>query len=293
MARRIQEAGWPLVVYNRDIGATKPFAEKGIKVAGNPREVAASSDIVFSMVTDDQAVRNIAFGRDGIFAGLREDKIYADITTASSELALELQSAATGIGAKTLDVKVSGSIEPAEKGELLILVGGDSQAIERVRPVLEVLGRKIIRTGSHGTASLIKIAINVLLDLQMEALSEALVITQKAEIATDVIAEAINSSGMSSPFIKGKLQTIQNQDYRSQFALRLAQKDLELALDESKRLMAPIPATAATNEVAKSALAAGLGDKDMSALYLLITSLAGTVAEPIKSKTMKEPAQSM
>jgi len=293
MAGRLLEAGWPLVVYNRTRGAAQPFADRGAAVGASPREVAEKADIVMTMVTDDAAVRDVVFGADGVLAGLGTGKVLADLTTASPARAIEIESAAAGIGARTLDVRVSGSIEPARKGELLILAGGDSQTLDRTRPVLEVLGRKIIHTGSHGTAAVTKLALNILLGLEMQALAEAFTLARKAGISAEVIAETIGSSGLSSPFITSKLALIRSGDFAPTFTLRLMQKDFALALDEGVRLATPLPATAAADEVAKAGMANGLGDLDFAALYLAQTMLSGVKPESAPKEHVKEPAQAI
>ncbi|MBI2843213.1 MAG: NAD(P)-dependent oxidoreductase [Armatimonadetes bacterium] len=293
LATRLIEAGWPLIVYNRTAGATRPFASKGATVASSPREVAEDSDIVITMVSDDSAVRSVVFGDDGAIAGLGDGKTLADMTTASPGLAIELERAVAVVGAKTLDVRVSGSVEPARKGELLILVGGDSQVIERICPILDVLGRKIIRTGGHGTAAIVKLALNILLGLEMEALAEAFVLAGKAGVSPDVTSDAIKSSGVASQLITGKLKLLREGDLERRFALRLMQKDFNLALEEGTRLASPLPATAAANEVAKAGVANGFGDYDFAALYLAIAALAGLSPEPAAAEHLKEPAQAV
>ncbi|HOK53972.1 MAG TPA: NAD(P)-dependent oxidoreductase [Armatimonadota bacterium] len=296
MANRLLDAGWKLIVYDRKETACRVLVLKGAAIAVNPREVAEKADIVLTMLSDDNAVRDAAFGDNGIFAGLGEGKILADISTTSLGLALDLEAAASGVGAKSLDVRVSGSIDHAQTGDLLILVGGNSQVLERVRPVLEVLGKKIIHTGGHGTAASVKIALNILLGLEMQALAETMVLARKSGIAPLIMSEVITSSGLASPLIISKLKQIHNNDFNLRFALKYMQKDLGLALDEGQRLNVPMPAVASVNEVAKAGIAAGYGDIDCSVLYLVIAQMSGLQIETTVSDTQaltEEPAHAI
>lgn len=280
MARHVIGAGWPLVVYNRTAEATRPFAERGAAVAHTPDKVAHSSDIVFTMVSDDSAVRSVVFGDNGVLAGLGQGKVLVDMTTASPGLALELESAASKVGAATLDVRVSGSVDAAEKGELLILIGGDHRVVDRVRPILDLFGRKFIRTGGHGSAAIAKIALNVILGLQMQALSEAIVLATKTGLALAVIAEVVEASGVASPFIRGKLRLVLEGDFERRFSLRMMQKDLRLALSEAERSATVLPATTAANETAKGGLCFGVGELDVAALYLALAEASGVKPGP-------------
>lgn len=292
IVNRIMDAGWHVVVYDRKDEVAKPFAEHGATVAGSPREVAENADIVFTMVTDDTAVRDVVFGGTGVFAGMSEGKILVDMTTASPELALELESEGSEIGVKTLDVRVSGSVDAAESGDLLVLIGGESQVIDRVCPVLDLIGRKFVRTGGHSTAAVVKLALNVLLGIEMEALAEAYILARKSGIAPSVISEAISISGMASPFIKGKLKLINANDYGRRFSLRLMQKDLRLALAEGEHTCTPLPATSSTNEMAKAAMARGYSDLDMASLFMAFSKISGVRQEAVSAR-QKEPAQAV
>lgn len=293
IAMRILDAGWNLVVYSRSPEASHPFANRGATVAVNPREVAEESDIVFIMVTDDEAVRDVVFSDNGVLAGLSDGKILVNMTTSSPALTLELKSAASGVGARTLDVKVSGSVDAAESGNLLVLIGGDPQVINRVCNVLDLLGRKVIRTGEHGTAATLKLALNLMLGLEMEALAEAFAFARKSGIPSGVISEAISISGMASPFITGKLKLIISNDLAKRFSLRLMQKDLALVLSEGARQSVPLPATAAANEMAKAGMARGYGALDAVSLYTALAKISGIKPESATSARSKEPAQSV
>lgn len=293
MAMRIADAGWPLIVYNRTASAARPFMHKGIELAASPEDLAQRSDVIIIMVSDDAAVRDVAFRPDGVFAGIGEGKIVIDMSTTSPELALDLEAAAANYGAASFSAKVSGSTDAASEGKLLILAGGGEDVLHRVRPILQPMGSKIIYVGGQSRANVMKLALNMILGLEMQALAEAYTLASKAGIAPDTIADAISSSGMSSKVINGKLRLLKQNDYKRRFGLAYIQKDFMLALDEADRLRVSVPATAVANETAKVGLAQGLARADFAALYVVLARMAGMSVEPSQGKEQEEPAQAI
>lgn len=187
-------------------------------------------------------------------------------------------------------MKASGCLEEAQKGELVLIAGGDPEALERVRPIMETFSSKIIYFGGHGSAAAAKLALNILLGLEMQALAEALVFAEKQDIDPEVMAEAIGSSMVASPHIETKLKQIMSGDYGKRFKLRLLKKGFELVLKEAGRMSVSLPCVAAANETAKTGLATGYGNFDIAAIYLALGNLAGVKKEPVGEVQEKEPS---
>jgi 3-hydroxyisobutyrate dehydrogenase-like beta-hydroxyacid dehydrogenase len=174
IAARLHAAGHDVVGYNRTREKARWLEERGVRLLDTPRAVAEVSDVVFSMVTNTRALAAVAEGPDGIIGGLKPGRIYVDMTTCSPEASRELAAKVTATGADMLDAPVSGSVATLEQGKLAIMVGGDEEAFRKVEPILLDIGPTVRRVGENGQAVLMKIAINLSLQVQIVAFSEGL-----------------------------------------------------------------------------------------------------------------------
>jgi 3-hydroxyisobutyrate dehydrogenase-like beta-hydroxyacid dehydrogenase len=274
---RLLSAGHPVTGWNRSPGRAEALAAKGMRVAATPRELAQDVDVVLSMVTDTNAVEQVASGADGILAGLGPGKVYADMSTIAADASRGLAERVAETGAAMLDAPVSGSLTTLEAGELAIMVGGDAEAFERIEPVLKAIGPKVTRVGENGQALQMKLAINLALVVQVIGFCEGVALAERAGVSRESAVEAMLNSVVSSPVL----------NYRGPFVLEgrmpeeafadvdLQQKDLLLALELGRKLGVPLPTAAASNELLNACRGLGIGHRDFVVVYEVYRRLAG------------------
>lgn len=275
IAARLLDAGHDVSGYNRTKSKASWLVERGLRLLDTPREVAAASEVVFTMVTDTAALLAVAEGDDGILAGLGPGKVYVDMSTVSPRLARELAASAAGTGAAMLDAPVSGSVSTLEKGQLSIMVGGEAEVLERVRPILEAIGPKVIHIGANGQAVLMKTAINLNLAVQLTAFSEGLLIAEKGGIPRDVAIEAMLASVIASPSLAYRAPFVFELPEEAWFDVNMMQKDLLLALESGRAAGVPMPTTATVNELLSACRGLGVDKEDFAVIYHTLARLAG------------------
>jgi len=281
VARRLLDAGHTVTVWNRTRAKADPLLDAGANWASSPREVAERSEIVFTMVTNTEAVRAVTEGPDGILAGLAPGKVYVDMSTASPATTRALAEQVAAAGAQMLDAPVSGSVSTLEEGKLSIMVGGDAETFERVEPVLEAIGPRVFYLGPNGAAVTMKIAINISLAVQMLAFSEGLLLAEKTGIARERAVEVMLASVIASPMIAYRAPFVLEQPDEAWFDCRMMQKDMNLALELGRELEVPLPTTAVTNELLTAANAMGIVDRDFAVLFDVLASMSGLKTEVV------------
>jgi 3-hydroxyisobutyrate dehydrogenase-like beta-hydroxyacid dehydrogenase len=275
MAKRLLDAGHAVTGYNRTPAKAKPLTYLGMRVADSPRSAAEAGEVVFSMVTDTHALRAVALGDQGIVAGLRPDAVYVEMSTVSPAATREVAAAVSGRRAAMLDAPVSGSVSTLEQGQLAIMVGGDSQVLERVRPYLLAIGSTITHVGPLGLAITMKIAINLGLAVQMLAFSEAVLLAEKGGVTRDRAVDALLKSVAASPMLKYRGPFVLQMPESAWASVRMMQKDLDLALELGRETGVPLPATSLVHQLYTAARAMGLGEQDMAAVFDVVAELAG------------------
>ncbi len=276
LARRLLDAKFTVVGYNRTAAKAQPLVDAGMRLCASPRAVAEACDVVFSMVTDNDALRAVALGPDGIVAGLRRDAVYVEMSTVSPGVTREIGEAVSARGAAMLDAPISGSTITVEAGTASIAAGGDAAALERARPYLLAMAPGgITHVGPLGLAKTMKIATNLGLAVQMLAFCEAVLLAEKSGIPRELAVEALMKSVIASPMVKyrgpfviGKMPT------DAWFPVPMIQKDMQLALDHGHAVGVPLPLTALTQEWLTMARGSGLGDYDFAILFDVLASLA-------------------
>ncbi|HMH52142.1 MAG TPA: NAD(P)-dependent oxidoreductase [Candidatus Acidoferrum sp.] len=276
LARRLLDAGFAVVGYNRTPAKARPLVEAGMQLGASPRAVAEASDVVFSMVTDNDALRAVALGPDGIVTGLRRDAVFVEMSTVSPAVTREIGEAVAAHGAAMLDAPISGSTITVEAGTASIAAGGDAAALERARPYLLAMAPGgITHVGPLGLAKTMKIATNLGLAVQMLAFCEAVLLAEKSGIPRELAVEALMKSVIASPMVKyrgpfviGKMPT------DAWFPVPMIQKDMQLALDHGHAVGVPLPLTALTQEWLTMARGSGLADYDFAILFDVLASLA-------------------
>ncbi len=282
LARRLLEAGHTVTGYNRTADKARALEPAGLKVATTARAAAEGAAAVFSMVTDDAALRAVALGPDGILAGLDRAAVLVEMSTVSPVVTRELGEAAARRGAAMLDAPVSGSTITVEQGQASIVVGGDTAALERVRPYLAVMGPGgLTHVGALGIAKTMKIATNLGLAVQMLAFSEAVLLAEKSGIARATAVEALLKSVVASPMLKYRGPFVLGAMPRDAwFNVAMMQKDLQLALDQGHASGVPLPTTALTQEWLSTARGLGLGARDFATVFDVLADLSGLSASP-------------
>ncbi len=275
MARRLLEAGHEVHGYNRTREKARPLEELGLIVEDSPRAVAETADVVHTMVTNVAALRAVSEGADGILAGLAPGKVWIDHSTAAPSLSRELAERVREVGAEMLDAPVSGSVSTLEEGRLSIMVGGSHEAFDRVEPILGDIGPKVTHVGDNGQALLLKIAINLSLQVQMVAFSEGLLLAEKDGIDRETALEVMLGSVIASPMLKYRAPFVVEQPDEAWFDVDMMQKDMLLALEAGRELDVPMPTTAVSNELLTAARGMGLADKDFAVVYEVLAEMAG------------------
>ncbi len=279
ITKRLLDAGHTVIGYNRTKAKAQWLLDAGMQWAETPRQVAASSQIVFSMVTNTAALQQITDGPDGVIAGLGPGKLYCDMSTVSPAFSRSLAARVAAVGAHLLDVPVSGSVITLEQGNLSLMVGGDKQAFERVKPILLAIGPKVNYVGGNGQAVLMKIAINLSLPVQFLALSEGLLLAEKGGIPREVALETILNSVIASPSLKYRAPFVLQKPNEAWFDVNMMQKDLLLALEMGRELNVPLPSVALANEMLTAARAMGLAKEDFAIVFEVLARMSG-LGEP-------------
>ena len=273
MVKRLLDAGHTVTGYNRTQSKAGPLIEMGMKWADSPRAVAETADITLSMVTSTSAVQAITQGPDGILAALKPGKIYIDMTTMSPHYSRELAAQVAETGAKMLDAPVSGSPVTMEQDKLSIMVGGDKDAFEKARPILQDIGPRVTHMGENGLAVSMKIATNLSLAVQMLAFSEGVLLAEKSGISRQTAVEVMLHSVIASPMIIYRGPFVLGHPDEGWFDCNMMQKDLLLALEMGRELAVPLPTTAVTNEYLTASRGMKLDHLDFAALFNILARM--------------------
>jgi 3-hydroxyisobutyrate dehydrogenase-like beta-hydroxyacid dehydrogenase len=274
---RLMAAGHPVSGWNRSKAKAKALIDQGMAWLDSPREVAAHSELVFSCVTDGAAMRAVALGSDGVIAGLRPGAVYADMSTIAPDVTREVAAVFAGKGLTMLDAPISGSPVTLAQGSASVMVGGDKAAFDKIEPVLRAIGPKVTYIGASGLAVQMKIAVNLLLMVEVIAFGEAVALAEKGGVARDIAVDAILKSvaaspvlGYRGPFIlEGKMPAVPLAD------VTLQQKDMVLALDLGRKLGSPVPLAAAANEMMNACRGLGIDANDFVVAHQVYRRLGG------------------
>jgi len=270
MAQRISASGHPLMVFNRTRATAEEVTsrcEGTVAVADSAREAAAAADVVVVSLADDAAVRATYGGDDGLVAGLGSGTVVADTSTVAPETVRALEPDVRAAGGVLVDTPVSGSVSSVEGGTILVMAGGDEDAVERAAPALESSAQRIIHLGPLGAGATMKLAVNAMVFGLNQTLAEALVLAEKAGVARDLAYEVIANSAVAAPFVQYKRAAYEQPgSVPVAFALELVAKDLDLAAALAQQVGAAVPQVATNRSVVGDAIAHGRGAQDLSAL---------------------------
>jgi len=275
MALNLVKAGHKVAAFNRTRDKARPLEQAGATIASSPAEAARGADAVVMIVSDTAAVESVVTGKDGILETLRSGAIVIDSSTISPTASRRMACLAAGKGASWLDAPVTGSKHGAEKGELTFMIGGDREALDRAMPILEVLGKKHIYCGAHGSGLSAKLAQNVIQSAMVEVFAEGFVLAVKAGVAPRTMMEIIQGSMARASLTDFKAPFIFKGDFTPYFPLKWMHKDLALAMEAAYAQNVAMPAAAAVKEVYGAAKAQGKGELDYAAVITFLEEVAG------------------
>jgi len=258
---------------NRTRAKAAGLIERGMKWRDTPREVAAEADLLFSMVTDDAALKAIADGPDGIVAGLKPGQVYVDMSTVSPRASRDVAGRARALGASMLDAPVSGSVTAADEGSLAIMVGGPQDAFRSVEPVLHELGHNVTYVGGNGQGLMLKLAINISLAAQMLAFSEGVLLAERGGIDPELAAQVMTGSAIGSPMLQARAPLMLKLPEQAWFDVRLMHKDIGLVLDTARTEHVPVPTAEASGRVLARAEELGYGQRDIAAFFEVLQQM--------------------
>jgi 3-hydroxyisobutyrate dehydrogenase len=266
MANRLLSADFPLAVYNRNREKCIPFASAGAFVAASPREAAARSEIILSMVGDDAASREVWLGEHGALAGASSNAVLIESSTLSGGWIHELAAKAAERGCRFLDAPVTGGKPHAASGELVFLVGGSAEALDAARPVFSVLGRDVVHLGPTGSGALMKLINNFVCGVQAASFAEAVSMIDAGGLDRAKAISILTGGAPGSGIVKRMADRVSANNFTPNFALRWMAKDIAYAIGDASKNGLSLQTAAAALSVFKQAIAEGHGDEDFSAV---------------------------
>ncbi|MBI1822149.1 MAG: NAD(P)-dependent oxidoreductase [Nitrospirae bacterium] len=274
MCKRLLGAGFELTVYNRTPGKAKELLLLGALEAATPAEAVSGSDVSITMLGDPASVKEVVLGKGGVLEGIKKGATHIDMTTVDPNTARRLGNAFYQKGSYFIEAPVTGSKIAAASGELVLMVGGEEKDLERVRPVLTPLSKKIVHMGSIGTGAMMKLVNNLSMAGAMEAFFEGFTLGRKSGLVPEKILEVLNDSALASPLLKMKGMAALTKNFETHFSLKNMAKDIRLAVTEGKRLEVPLPVTSVVNGLFDIAKSHGLDEQDFAALVVVVEKMA-------------------
>ena len=273
MARRLLNSGFKLIAYDHTSSKTTALVADGAASAPSIRQLARKSDVIISCLPNDEAVLSVYQGPEGVLACANRGSIALEMSTISPDTSRILHRMGREHGIEVLDVAISGSTPAAEQGTLTLLGGGDAKTFEACQPIFSAVAKQYFLMGPSGSGTTMKLVVNALLGLNMQAIAEAVAFGQKAGLKRELLLQVLAKTAVISPAHQNKLLRAEHDDYSPQFPLRLMNKDLRLILEKAGEVGAPMPATAAALQI-NAARNAVNGDEDFSSVISEMERLA-------------------
>lgn len=275
MAQNLLKAGYPLVVHNRSRAVVKDLVQEGAQEAFSPQEVASRSDIVFTNLPDSPDVNQVVLGEEGVIEGAREGMVYVDHSTIKPSTARSIAERLAEKGVLSLDAPVSGGDIGAQQGTLAIMVGGPEEALEKVRPLFDVVGKTITHVGGAGAGQIAKAANQVMVAAQMVALGELLVLAKKAGADPEKVIQAIQGGAAQCWTLDVKPERLFAGNRQPGFKAYMQEKDLNIVMETARDYGTPLLAAGVHAQLYNSMLQLGMGELDNSAVIGVMEKLAG------------------
>lgn len=272
MAERLLAAGHEVHGTNRTAAKAEALIEHGMRWHDTPRKVAEAAEITFSMITDDDALRSVMKGPDGVLAGMSEGHVHIDMSTVSPHLSQEYAERMRTLGGQLIEAPVSGSIPAAEDGSLVIMVAGDAATFHRVEALLRELGSTVTYIGPNGQALMLKLAVNISLGAQILALAEGALLAERAGIDRKLAVDVIAGSAVGSPAVRARGPLILDLPDQAWFDVALMQKDVRLAIESGVVLDTALPTAALLDSTLTKARELGYAHRDIAAFFETLMS---------------------
>ena len=274
MAGFLLEAGLPLAIFSRTSASRQKLVALGARETQNVAECVREADVVFSSVSNDAALREIALGSDGVLANAGPGTIFVETSTVSSEVSREVAAEAARTGIAYLRAPISGNAASARTRDVTVLVSGPQSAWEKVQPLVAIFSKGQVYLGADEQARVMKLVVNSLVVNLAQTLAEALTLGRKAGLDWDILLDTLAQSTLSSPWLKVKIAALKKNDYTATMSARLILKDIDLMLAAARTHEVPMPLTATTRQLMQVLVGEGFGDED----YMAAVKLAGRQA---------------
>ncbi len=275
MTRNLLKAGFETYVWNRTAERMNPLIAEGAKAADSPQDLAAHCDIIITCVSDTPDVEQVILGEDGVIHGAKAGSLVIDMSTISPQSTKAIAEKLNERGIHMLDAPISGGSEGAEKGTLSIMVGGDAEQVQRAMPYFEAMGKRITHVGAQGAGQMVKLVNQILVVINMLAVSEALVFAQAGGLDLRKTLEAVEAGAAGSWMLSNRGPQCIERDWRPGFTIDLQQKDLRLALEAGKQLGVPLLGTGMVSAFYDALQRDGLGSEGNHALIKALERLTG------------------
>ncbi|TYG94162.1 hypothetical protein ES288_A11G166200v1 [Gossypium darwinii] len=267
MSMNLLKNGFKVTVWNRTLSKCDELVAHGASVGETPAEVVKKCNITIAILSDPAAALSVVFDKDGVLDQIGSGKGYIDMSTVDPETSCKISEAIALKGGHFLEAPVSGSKQPAETGQLVILAAGDKALHEEAVPAFDVLGKKPFFLGPVGNGAKMKLVINMIMGSVMNAFSEGLILAERSRLNPHSLLEVLDLGGIANPMFRGKGPEMLKDNYSPAFPLKHQQKDMRLALALGDQNAVSMPVAAAANEAFKKARSMGLGDLDFSAVF--------------------------
>ena len=264
MARRLLEAGYPLTVYNRTQSRAEPLAQVGARIATTPAEAVSEADVIFTMVSDDDASRQIWLGETGALDAAKPGAILVESSTVTPSYILELNKAVREKGLTLIDAPVTGSKLQAAAGQLLFLAGGPKKALTTIMPLLRAMGRDVVHLGATGSGASMKLINNFLSGVQAASIGEALGLIERSGLDVNQALNVLTEGAPGSPMIRTIAGRMVARSYEPNFAAKFMAKDLRYAVKFASEMSQDLPTAVGALDDYDAAVTAGRGEDDLS-----------------------------
>ncbi|WP_252315945.1 NAD(P)-dependent oxidoreductase [Sinobaca sp. H24] len=272
MAQHLQEKGDLFKVYNRTKKKADIFKETDVEIADSPKAAAEGADIVIVIVSDSADVKEVVLGEQGVIHGIKKDAIVVDMSSINPEVTKEIGGELEKSGAHLVDAPVSGGEKGAQNAALAIMCGGESAHIEKVKPYLDVMGKSVVHVGELGSGGYAKLANQVIVAIELQAVSEAIYLAKQADLDIDALYEAIRHGLAGSNVLDQKIDNFKKETYDPGFKVKLHLKDMNNALQAAEAQGITLPITSELQKFMKEMTESGLEELDHSALYQYLTA---------------------
>lgn len=269
LTRRLHSSGWNVRAWNRSPEPARELSQQGVPIAASVASLVADSDVILSCLANDAAVHSVYFDSGAVFSAAKAGAIVLEMSTISPQLSRLLHHQAALQGVSLLDLAISGSTPAVEAGTVTLLAGGDQRTFEACTPIYESIAKQWFLIGPGPAGILMKLVVNLLLGVEMQAIAEAVSLGEHLRLDRNVLLDVLSKTTLIPPALTGKIEKIRNGDYSPQFPLRLMSKDMDLVMEAAETSSAVLPAAAVVQSVLASSLSAN-GDLDLAAVASVV-----------------------